>query len=111
MVAGRDLCLALAGTLTRHSMITPGLWGRKETCQGNKVEQALTHVVQFVAHRPAKQKVTGSNPSQGTCLGCGFSPWMGHIQETADPRFFLSLSLSLPFSLKINSLKKKRKKE
>ena len=76
-----------------------------------KVEQALTHVVQFVAHRPAKQKVTGSNPSQGTCLGCGFSPWMGHIQETADPRFFLSLSLSLPFSLKINSLKKKRKKE
>ena len=29
----------------------------------------------------AKQKAAGSITSQGTCLGCGFGPQTGHIQE------------------------------
>ena len=28
-------------------------------------------------HHPTHQKVTGSIPGQGTCLGCGFNPWLG----------------------------------
>ena len=44
------------------------------------------------------KKVTGSTSCQGTCLGCGFSPWLGHIAE-ADQCYSLTLmfpSLSLP---------------
>ena len=39
----------------------------------NKTE-ALTGVAQLGGHRPSKQKVTDLILSQGTCLGCGFSP-------------------------------------
>ena len=35
----------------------------------NKVSVALTGVAPWVGHHPANQKVTGSIPSQGTCLG------------------------------------------
>ena len=31
-------------------------------------------MAQLIVHRPAKQKVIGSIPDQGTCLDCGFSP-------------------------------------
>ena len=56
-------------------------------------------------HRPINQKVTGSIPGQGTCLGCGFSPQSGCIQEATDCYFcltlmFLSLSLFSPLSKK-----------
>ena len=45
---------------------------------------ALTSVAQWVGHHLAKQKATGSVPNQGTCLGCGFGPWSGHLQEVTD---------------------------
>ena len=32
-------------------------------------------------HHPIDHKVVDSIPSQGTCLGCGFNPQSGHIQE------------------------------
>ena len=61
---------------------------------------ALTHVTQQVGHHPAKQKVTCSIPSQGMCLGCGFGPWLGYVQEATDQCLSLiSMFLFLPFSL------------
>ena len=42
---------------------------------------------------PTNKKVTGSIPSQDTCLGCRFGPWSGHIGEATHPGFFLSFSL------------------
>ena len=69
---------------------------------------ALTGMVEMVGHRSAKQKVAGSIPGQGPCLGCGFGPRLGHIQEATDQylsltSMFLSPSFSLPSpSLKIN---------
>ena len=43
---------------------------------------------------PAKRKVTGSIPGQGTCVGYRFSPLLGYVQEAT-----IDVSLSLPFSL------------
>ena len=40
------------------------------------------HVAQLVGHCPAKRKVAGLIP--GTCIGCGFDPWSGCIQEAAN---------------------------
>ena len=37
-------------------------------------EQALAGVAQWIEHRPENQRVGGSIPSQGTCLGCGPGP-------------------------------------
>ena len=46
--------------------------------------RALSSVAQLVGHRPTKQNFTGLNLSQGTCLGCGFWPWLGHIREATN---------------------------
>ena len=35
---------------------------------------ALAGVAQWIEHQTAKQKVTSSIPSQGTCLGCRPGP-------------------------------------
>ena len=35
---------------------------------------ALAGVAQWSEHRPVNQRVTGSTPSQGTCLGCETGP-------------------------------------
>ena len=35
---------------------------------------ALSSVAQFLRWHSAKQKVTGSLPGPGTCLGCRFDP-------------------------------------
>ena len=65
---------------------------------------ALTGVAQLVGHRPAKQKVTGSVPGQGTCLGYGFCLLSGSVREASkqasNPCFsFTSMFLFLlPFS-------------
>ena len=50
-------------------------------------QSALTGVALWTGHCPAKPRVAGLIPSQGTCLGFKFNP---------------SLSPSLPFLLKIN---------
>ena len=52
-------------------------YSSKKNSKNKKKPLALTHVTQLVGHHPAKQRVTGSLPSQGTCLCCGFSPCWG----------------------------------
>ena len=49
-------------------------------------------------------------PSQGTCLGCRFVPQSGHVQETTDLWFSLTLmilSLSFSPSSPLSRIKKK----
>ena len=45
----------------------------------NKANVALGSVAQLVGHHPTNQKVTGSIPSQGTCLSCAFGAWLGCV--------------------------------
>ena len=54
------------------------------------------------------QRVAGSIPRQGTCLGCGLGPQWGALQR--QPHIDVSLPLCLsPFpSLKINKIFKKK---
>ena len=65
---------------------------------------ALTGVSQLVECPPAKQKVAGSIPDQGTWLG----PWLGSERQVIQSAF-LSLSFPFPSPLskrkEINSLK------
>ena len=35
---------------------------------------AMAGMAQWIEHQTAKQRITGSIPSQGTCLGCGPGP-------------------------------------
>ena len=42
-----------------------------------KTTVALAGVAQWTERRPVNQKVTGSIPSWGTCLGCGPGPRLG----------------------------------
>ena len=60
---------------------------------------ALTAVAQLVGHCPENRKVTSLIPSQGTCLGCGFGPQLGRVQEATNQCFSLTvmfLYLSFP---------------
>ena len=43
--------------------------------------KALTSVAPVVGHTPAKRKVASWIPGQGTCLGCGFGPWLGAYEK------------------------------
>ena len=67
---------------------------------------ALTGVAQLVGHHLRKQKAASLIPGQGTCLGCGFSPWVGSIQQASDQCFSLTLMFlslfPLPFPLSKN---------
>ena len=57
---------------------------------------ALAGVAQWIEHWPANQRVTGSIPSQGTCLGCGPGPLCGVHEK--QPHIDVSLILFLsPF--------------
>ena len=60
---------------------------------------ALAGVAQVVGHHPAKQKVSGLIPTQGTCLGCRFGPQSGQVQEATNQCFPLTLMFLSPFSL------------
>ena len=55
----------------------------------SKYTCTLTGVAQWVGRLPTKQKVTGSIPSQDTCLGCGPSPQLGAYE-----RQLIDISLS-----------------
>ena len=66
-----------------------------------KITLTLTRVAQLVDHRSVKPKVAGLIPSQGTCLGCGFNPWSGHMREAIDRCFSSTLAPSLPLCLKV----------
>ena len=62
--------MALSGMpMFRHS----GIWATDEVRRGQR--EALAGVAQWIEHSPANQKITGSIPSQGTCLGCRYGPW------------------------------------
>ena len=49
------------------------LLGDKGICDVMK-NTGLASVAQWIECRPVNQRVTGSIPSQGTCLGCGPGP-------------------------------------
>ena len=51
---------------------------------------ALAGVAQWIERRPANQRVAGSIPSQGTCLGCGPAPQWGYVRDN-HTLMFLSL--------------------
>ena len=56
--------------------------------------RALAAVAQWTENWPAKQRVAGSIPSQGTCLGCRPGPqWAAHERQ---PHIDVSLALFLP---------------
>ena len=63
--------------------------------------------VQWVGHRPEKQKVMGSIHSQGTCLSCRPGPQLGAWRGNRS-MFLSHINVSLPLflppfpSLKIN---------
>ena len=68
----------------------------------HKTVHVLAGVAQLVGALSIHQKVEGSIPGQSTCLGWGFSPWLGCVQEATDVS--PSLSPSLPLSLKAISM-------
>ena len=55
-----------------------------------KVTSALAAVAQWIRCQPANQRVAGSIPSQGTCLGCGPGPPVGANEK--QPHIDVSLS-------------------
>ena len=65
-----------------------------------KAFYSLAGVAQWLECPPANQRVTGSIPGQGTCLGLGRSP-VGGVWESTTHWCF---SPSFPLSLKINKL-------
>ena len=62
---------------------------------------ALAGVAQWIECRPENQRVAGSIPSQGTCLGYHV-PGRGHVRGNHTLMFLSLPSSSLPHSLKIN---------
>ena len=71
-----------------------------------KITVALATVAQWIEYQPVSQKVAGSNPGQGTCLGCKPGPGPGMCERqlinVSLARQGFSLSPSLPISLKIS---------
>ena len=59
-----------------------------------KYRLVLAGVAQWTECWPANKRVTGSIPSQGTCLGCGPDPQKGARER--QPPIDVSLPLFLP---------------
>ena len=57
-------------------------------------------VAQWIERWPVNQRVTGSIPSQDTCLGCGPGPQYGAYER--QPQIEVSPSFSLPSLLSKN---------
>ena len=53
----------------------------------------LAAVAQWIEHRLENQRVTGSIPSQGTCLGCGPGLQQGALKRYSHIDVFLPLFL------------------
>ena len=73
-------------------------------------EPALVGVGQWSECRPVNQRVAGSIPSQGSCLGCGPGPQLRACERQPRTDVSFPLSLSLPLSQNINKMFKKCKK-
>ena len=58
-----------------------------------KVTQAPAGVAQWIECQPANQRVTGSIPSQGTCLSCGPGLRWGTCERQPHIDVFLPLFL------------------
>ena len=72
---------------------------RPENVGVRKTKGALAAVAQWIECWPANQRVEGSIPSWGTCLGFRLGPPVGGMGEAATHRYFSpSLSPSLPLS-------------
>ena len=71
-----------------------------------KTQGALAGVAQWIERPPSNQRVAGSIPSQGTCLGCRPGPSEGHMRGN-HTLMFLSFSFSLPSPLSKNKINKK----
>ena len=73
---------------------------------------ALAGVAQWIERQPANRQVTGSIPSQGTCLGCRPGPQLAECEKqlmsVSLACFSPSLSQSPPFSLKVNKIFEKK---
>ena len=54
----------------------------------------LAGVAQWIECWPVNRRVTGSIPSQGTCLGCRPGPWLGAWER--EPHTDVSLPLFFP---------------
>ena len=97
-----DKAMSRSLVIRKHSLVEA--WQQSQAGVREKVEEekletgsvsiilrnyALAGVAQWSECRPINRKVAGSTARQGTCLGYGI---------------YLSLSFSLPSSLKINKL-------
>ena len=91
----------------------PGRINEQQVCPSKESRKALTGVARWIKHQPVNQRVTGSNPSQGMCLGCRpGSPVWGTQEATTHGCFSSSLSPSFPLCLKLtNKIFKKKKTE
>ena len=108
-------CLSLGALGGSHTSVCPSylaqVWAQASAQEMfaddrmKKETRALAGVAQWIEYWPAKQRVPGSIPSQGTFLGWGLGPQYGAHQRqpaTTHSCFSPSLSPSLPLSLKIN---------
>ena len=66
---------------------------------------ALAGVAQWIESWPVNQRVAGSIPSQGTCLGCRLGSLVGALKRQPHIDVSLPLSASLPLCRKINKIK------
>ena len=101
---GREPCplsLPLRQSLLTNLITVPG--GEGETCKEcvKNYKLALADVAQWIEGKSANQRVTGSTPSQGTCLGGRPCPQSGHVRGK-HRLMFLSLSFSFPSPLSKN---------
>ena len=73
-----------------------------------KDSPSVAGVAWWIEHWPINQKVTGSIPSQGTCLGCGLGPQLGAFckrQSVDVSHINVSLLVSLPSPSKNKQVK------
>ena len=80
----------------------PRLTGNFRCLLNKKQKEAQAGVTQWIEHRLVNQRVTGSIPSLGTCLGCGPGPQWGPRESQLHIDVSPFLSPSLPLSLKIS---------
>ena len=69
-----DIRVIIYIPMFREALVTIAKTLNKPKCLST-INRALADVAQWIEHRPMNQRVPGSIPSQGTCLGCRPGPW------------------------------------